>query len=201
MPERRRRRTPGPVVAAGALAALCALVVVAGPLLGGPGRAVQAQDLDRQQLAIERQLRCPQCTNERLDACQLDICEDMRRVIAERLAAGDHPDDIMLYFTQRFGDEIRWGLEPRGFNLVLWGWSGASLLLVAAAGGWLLWRMRGTAAAPPAAASATPAPPLPEAVDRWLDAQLGRGAPADDAPTDDAPGPGKPGAGPPGTSA
>ena len=35
------------------------------------------------EISIEKQLLCPQCTNERLDICSIQICIDMRKEIRE----------------------------------------------------------------------------------------------------------------------
>ena len=104
----------------------------------------------------------------RLDQCELAICEDMRRQIRERLAAGASGDDILLFFSIRFGDRVLADLPRSGFNLVLFGWVGGSIVLVAVAGSVTLWRLRRSATPALAGAGAT----LSEADERWLDEQL-----------------------------
>jgi cytochrome c-type biogenesis protein CcmH/NrfF len=100
------------------------------------------EELAAQQLAIEQQLLCPQCTNKRLDVCELPICDDMRETIRRELAAGRPPDDIVLFFKNRYGERVLADLPKSGFNLLLWGWVGASLLLVTAGGALGLYRLR-----------------------------------------------------------
>jgi len=117
---------------------------------GGDGLGVglptaHAQEVEsEQQLAIERQLLCPQCVNERLDQCELPICEDMRMIIRQQLAAGTPPDQIVFFFRARYGERVLADLPREGFNLLLFGWVAGSLLLMGAGGGWALWRMRRT---------------------------------------------------------
>jgi len=123
---------------------------------------------EAQALQIERQLLCPQCTNKRLDVCELAICQDMKRLIRERVAAGATSDDILLVFSTRYGDRVLAAVPKSGFNLWLWGWVGGSIVAVAGLGTWWLLRGRGT--------SPRGAPAL-EAVEgdvdeRWLDAQV-----------------------------
>lgn len=151
-----------------------ARLVIAATLLVGvlamldTARAVaQLPATEEQVLAVERQLLCPICTNERLDVCSTAICQDMKRIIRERLAAGSSPDDIILYFENRYGPKVRAQLEPEGFNLWLYGWIGASTLAVASLGGWFLFRLRRRAA--PVAITPDPAD-TPD--DEWLDAQI-----------------------------
>lgn len=103
----------------------------------------QAQEVEsEQQLVIERQLLCPQCINERLDQCELPICEDMRTIIRQQLAEGTPPDQIVFFFRARYGERVLADLPREGFNLLLFGWVAGSLLLMGGGGGWALWRMR-----------------------------------------------------------
>ena len=159
-------RLDGAVLAlAGVALAVLALVVFAG---GGPAPRAHAQDIEAQALEVERQLLCPQCTNKRLDVCELQICQDMRVLIRERLAAGDSPDDIVRFFSNRYGERVLAELPKSGFNVLLFAWVGGSMLLVALGGGWVLLRLR---------RSAEPAPvtPLDADDERWLDRQLSAG--------------------------
>lgn len=121
--------------------------------------------IEAQALAIERQLLCPLCTNERVDICGTAICVDMKRIIREQLTAGSTPDEIIFYFEQRYGPRVRADLRSDGFNLILFGWVGASVLLIAAGGGWFLLSARRAKALAPAS---TPV----EVDDAWLDAQI-----------------------------
>ena len=151
------------------VAVAAAAVAVLAP--GGEARSprAHAQDLEAQALQIERQLLCPQCTNKRLDVCEVPICVDMRALIRERLTAGASPDDILLFFSNRYGERVLADLPRSGFNLLLFGWVGGSLLFVLLLGGAVLLRLRRSASL--AAAGA-----LDAEDERWLDDQLaGRG--------------------------
>ena len=135
----RARGAPGPLVL------LATLLLAAAELSAGPLPAA-AQEVDaEQQLAIERQLLCPQCVNERLDQCARAICEDMRAAIREQLAAGTPPDQIIFFFRARYGDRVLAQIPREGFNLLLFGWVAGSLALVALGGGFALRRMRRSA--------------------------------------------------------
>jgi cytochrome c-type biogenesis protein CcmH len=147
-----------------ALAALLLLAVGGLQLAARPAHA--QSDIEAQALRIERQLLCPQCTNLRLDVCETQICIDMRGVIRQRLAQGQSDQQIIDYFTGRYGERVLADLPREGFNLVLFGWVGASVIVVAVAGTLVLLRLRRTA---------SPAPTtINEADDRWLDEQLAR---------------------------
>lgn len=131
---------------ASAAAALLGAVLLAAAGLPVGAAPAGAQEVDpEQQLAIERQLLCPQCVNERLDQCARAICDDMRATIREQLAAGTPPDQIVFFFRARYGERVLAQLPREGFNLLLFGWVAGSLALVAAGGGFALLRMRRSA--------------------------------------------------------
>lgn len=137
-----------------------------------PARPARPTPTDAQVLAVEQQLLCPLCVNERLDVCVLAICNDMKQIIRERLAAGAPPDEIILFFETRYGPKVRAALPREGFNLVLFGWVGGAILLTAVAAEYALYslrrdsRRRTRAAASPASAASMPAP---SSDDRWVD--------------------------------
>ena len=137
---------------------------------------------DAQELAVERQLLCPLCVNERLDVCTLAICNDMKQLIRERLAAGSTPDDIILFFETRYGPKVRADLPREGFNLVLFGWVGGAIGLTAVAAGYALYSMRRDSdrrlARGASSRSGTPA----AGDDRWVDALLREAHEDGDAP-------------------
>lgn len=162
-----------------ALVASVALILVAAAIdvspVGAQVPPLQDPRLEAQALSIERQLLCPICTNERVDVCSTAICMDMKQIIRDRLVAGSTPDDIILYFEQRYGQRVRADLPREGFNLVLFGWVAASLLLVATGGAWFLLSARRVKAL------ATPLEPGVD--DAWLDEQI---ASSEDPPTPEA---------------
>lgn len=120
--------------------------------------------LEERTLDIEQRLLCPQCTNKRLDVCDIAICQDMRREIRTRLEQGQSDAEIIAFFSGRFGERVLATVPKSGFNLWLWGWVVGSVTVVGAVGiRWLTSRTRRASA-----------PPLVDSDDRWLDAQLGR---------------------------
>ena len=148
------------------IALLLALVVIVGAgvfsfVSSGPTAPLT---LDERTLRVEQRLLCPQCTNKRLDVCELPICQDMRREIRTRLEGGQSEAEVIAFFSGRFGERVLASVPKSGFNLWLWGWVVGSVVVVGALGArWLTARTR-----------RAPAPALVESDDRWLDAQLGR---------------------------
>lgn len=96
---------------------------------------------EEQALSIEKQLLCPQCTNERLDICSIQICIDMRKEIREQLQDGHNSDQIIFYFQNRYGQRVLADLPRSGFNIVLFGWVLASVVLVTLGGSYTLFRL------------------------------------------------------------
>ncbi len=145
--------------------ALGVLVAVlgAGALFLGSTSSSAPRTLEARTLEVEQRLLCPQCTNKRLDVCDLAICQDMRREIRTRLEQGQSESEIIAFFSGRFGERVLATVPKSGFNLWLWGWVVGSVALVGALGArWLLARTRVAVGAP-----------LADDDDRWLDAQLG----------------------------
>jgi cytochrome c-type biogenesis protein CcmH len=94
-----------------------------------------AQSPDAQR--IYTRLYCPLCGGVRLDACELQVCTEMKAEIQQKLAAGESEQQIIQYYRVRWGDQVLGYPPPEGLNIVPW------LLPVAmvSASGFALWRM------------------------------------------------------------
>lgn len=113
-------------------------------LTGAPGIApVAAQDAPNSETItpdqvndVARTLYCPLCSGVRLDACELKACDQMKDMIALKLAEGEDTETIRDYFVAQYGPQVL-GEPPReGFNWLAW-----ILPFVAlAAGGVYLWQ-------------------------------------------------------------
>lgn len=69
---------------------------------------------------LTKELWCPICNGIRLDVCEQQVCEQMREMIDQELAAGKTPEEIKAAFIDLYGPEVL-GEPPReGFNLVAW---------------------------------------------------------------------------------
>jgi cytochrome c-type biogenesis protein CcmH len=158
-----------------AVPVLVAIAFAAG--LASSGDTAHAQELspelEERALGIERQLLCPQCTNKRLDVCELAICIDMREQVREQLVQGRTNDEIIFFFSNRYGQRVLAEIPREGFNLVLFGWVGGSLLLVAIGGAVFLLHLRRSGRAYRAARAAAEERARDAAADEaWLEAEL-----------------------------
>ncbi|MBA3531691.1 MAG: cytochrome c-type biogenesis protein CcmH [Ardenticatenales bacterium] len=65
-------------------------------------------------------LYCPLCTGQTVDVCALEVCADMRQIIAERLAAGESPEQIKAHFVEQYGPQVLGKPSTEGFHLTAW---------------------------------------------------------------------------------
>jgi cytochrome c-type biogenesis protein CcmH len=75
---------------------------------------------DEAAVAIGRKLRCPVCQGMPISESPSDMAQSMMKRVREMQAEGKSRDEIITYFTQRYGDWVL--LEPRaaGINWALW---------------------------------------------------------------------------------
>ncbi|MHB1165197.1 MAG: cytochrome c-type biogenesis protein [Candidatus Nanopelagicales bacterium] len=109
-----------------------AAVTVALLAIAAAGLSTSGQPPGDRAYAIEQRLRCPTCKSVSVAESPSETAAGMRRIVAEQVATGRTDEEILGYFTARYGQWVL--LEPpfAGQTLLLW------LLPVAAAGGGLL---------------------------------------------------------------
>jgi cytochrome c-type biogenesis protein CcmH len=108
---------------------------------------------------VARELWCPLCSGVRLDACELKACDQMKDVIAIKLAEGENTESIKAYFVEQYGPQVM-GEPPRsGFNWLAW----ILPALAVVVGGYFFWRATKRMMVPalPLAANLEPTP-LPQ---------------------------------------
>ncbi len=98
------------------------IAAIAPAALADPVQEARAQ-------ALEREIRCVQCENEPIAQSTADIAADMRRLVRERVTAGDSDAEIRAYFRQRYGDFVLFRPPWDARTWALWG---APFLLLAA---------------------------------------------------------------------
>jgi cytochrome c-type biogenesis protein CcmH len=85
--------------------------------------------------SLENEIRCVVCQNEPISQSTADLAVDMRRLIRERIEAGDTDAEIRAFFRRRYGDFVL--LRP-GFDSGAWLLWASPLLLLAAGAAALL---------------------------------------------------------------
>lgn len=113
--------------------AIIALAVALSAMLLGRATAVAHADgtasPEHRELAIERSLACPQCTDLPLDVCNEDICNDMRAIIQQKVLAGESDAAIRQYFVERYGSRVLLAPPKSSVNLLAWIFPFAAILL------------------------------------------------------------------------
>ena len=134
---------------------LFATVSLAAALAAGPAFAVLPSEmlkdpaLEARAEALSKDIRCQVCQNEDIDDSAAPLAADMRRLIREKIVAGETDQQILDFLARRYGDNVlmRPPVEPKTW--VLW-FGPAALLAVTAAGiAVAARRRRSTAAVPP----------------------------------------------------
>lgn len=81
---------------------------------------LSASSVEEEVKEIAAELRCPVCQNLSVADSPSQMAEQMRRLIRERLDAGENPETIKAYFVERYGEWILLAPKGEGFNLVVW---------------------------------------------------------------------------------
>lgn len=105
---------------------------------------VMAQDYAEESLPDARQeaqatalmdsIRCVVCQGQPISGSNADLAGDMRRVIRERIAAGDSPEQVRAWLVGRYGDWVSFKPVVKPATLPLW----IGPLIALAAGIWLV---------------------------------------------------------------
>jgi cytochrome c-type biogenesis protein CcmH len=143
-----------------------ALALVARTTWAGP-----AEDAEARAQRLGGVLRCPVCQGMPISDSPSDMAQSMMKRVRELTAEGRSDQEILAYFTQRYGEWVL--LEPTtgGLNLLLWTLPAVALL----AGLWFVRRYaRGATSTGPAASAARSTPvgggsPYLDAVRREVD--------------------------------
>lgn len=134
------------------------LTALAFVLLAGPALAVLPHEMlpdpaqEARARALSREIRCQVCQNQSIDDSNAPLAADLRRIVRERIAAGDSDSAVTEFLVRRFGDNVlmRPPVRPDTWPL----WFGPAAILIVAGFGLLLflrWRPASPSPAPLAA--------------------------------------------------
>ena len=108
-------------------------------LLAAPALAAVAPDemlpdptQEARARALSRELRCLVCQNESIDDSNADLAADLRRLVRQRIAAGDGDEQVKRYLVARYGEFVllKPPVEPATYLL----WLGPPAVLALGAG-------------------------------------------------------------------
>ena len=119
-----------------------ALAVLPHEVLPDPAQEARARTLSRE-------IRCQVCQNQSIDDSAAPLAADLRRIVRERIVAGDSDPAVAAYLVQRYGDNVlmRPPVRPDTWPL----WFGPAVILVVAGLGLVAYLRRRPATNTPAA--------------------------------------------------
>jgi cytochrome c-type biogenesis protein CcmH len=123
------------------LALLAALALPA--LAVQPGEELADKAQEQRAREISAGLRCLVCQNQSIDDSDAPLAKDLRRIVRERISAGDTDLAVRDFVVTRYGEFVLMK-PPFGLHTALL-WIGPFLVLMAGAGGLLMWRRRAAA--------------------------------------------------------
>ncbi|MDB5314465.1 MAG: cytochrome biosis protein [Rhodospirillales bacterium] len=136
-----------------ALLILCVLAMPALAAVGNPEDRLRDASQEARAQAIGRDLRCLVCQNQSIEDSDAAVAADLRRIVRERVVAGDDDARIIDFVHDRYGDFVLLRPPVNAATALLWATPVLALL-----GGILAIRtMRRRAATAPEAAPLTEA--------------------------------------------
>lgn len=86
-----------------------------------PDEILPDPTLEARARALGKELRCLVCQNQSIDDSDADLARDLRRIVRERLLAGESDREVKAFLVARYGDFVL--LEPplRVDTWLLWG--------------------------------------------------------------------------------
>jgi len=112
-----------------------------------PAELLRDPQQERRAEIIGQQLRCLVCQNESVEASDADLARDLRRIIRQRVVAGDSDQQVIDWMVARYGNFVRLRPPFNALTFLLWGAPVIALLVGFAAV--LLARRRAPAAPEP----------------------------------------------------
>ncbi len=93
-----------------------------------PSEILPEAALETRARAISKELRCLVCQNQSIDDSDAEVAKDLRKIVRERLLAGDDDAAIRSYLVARFGHYVL--LEPPMQNSTWALWAGPFFILL-----------------------------------------------------------------------
>ncbi|MCM0019022.1 MAG: cytochrome c-type biogenesis protein CcmH [Tagaea sp.] len=107
--------------------------------------------LEARARALSLELRCQVCQNQSIDDSNAPLAADLRKIVRERLSAGDSDKAVLEFVVRRYGDYVLLRPPMRADTWVLW--FGPFAVLAAGALGAIVYLRRRRPVAAPAALS------------------------------------------------
>ncbi|MEP6342558.1 MAG: cytochrome c-type biogenesis protein [Maricaulaceae bacterium] len=86
-----------------------------------PDEQLQDPALEAKAREISKGLRCLVCQNQSIDDSDAELAKDLRRIVRERLLAGDNEATIEDYVVSRYGEFVLLNPRLNASTALLWG--------------------------------------------------------------------------------
>lgn len=116
-----------------ALATLLLMLAITPAYAVKPGEQLPDQAAEKRARALSAELRCLVCQNQSIDDSDAELARDLRRLVRERIAAGDDDATIRAFLVARYGEFVLLRPSLNGQTMILWSLPVLALL----AGGWI----------------------------------------------------------------
>lgn len=102
---------------------LVLLMLLAGPAwaISDPAEMLPDSRQEARAEAVGRQLRCLVCQNESIEDSNADLAKDLRRLVRQRISAGETDDQAVAWVVARYGDFVRLRPPVNAVTALLWG--------------------------------------------------------------------------------
>jgi len=78
------------------------------------------ETLDQHVQQVASQLKCPICQGESVAQSQSSLAQEMRGVIRQKIQEGESDQQIIQFFSDRYGTQIVWSPPLSGFGALAW---------------------------------------------------------------------------------
>jgi cytochrome c-type biogenesis protein CcmH len=121
---------------------LALFLLVAAPVLAAtsPDERLGDPALEARARELSKELRCLVCQNQSIDDSDAPLAQDLRRIVRERLVAGDTDAEIESYLVARYGEFVLLAPPVRPGTWLLW--AGPFVILALGGGTALLMALR-----------------------------------------------------------
>ena len=75
---------------------------------------------EAQAVALMDSIRCVVCQGQPISGSNADLAGDMRRIIRERIAAGESPEQVRGWLVGKYGDWVTFKPQVKPATLPLW---------------------------------------------------------------------------------
>ncbi|MFY8115947.1 MAG: cytochrome c-type biogenesis protein [Rhabdaerophilum sp.] len=117
---------------------LLALALSATPALAvRPGEQLPDAAQENRARKLSAELRCLVCQNQSIDDSDAPLAVDLRRIVRERIRAGDSDTAIRDFLVARYGAFVLLKPPVSGQTILLWSLPGLALVV----GGLAAWRL------------------------------------------------------------